>query len=66
MASERLSRLVDGQGMRAYLSPPETTAKVPGVIVLREAFGISSPSERRPIDSPGTATWPWRRYYSTA
>ena len=41
MASEWISILVDGQDMRAYLSQPETTGKVPGVIVIMEAFGVN-------------------------
>ncbi|MGH8068946.1 MAG: dienelactone hydrolase family protein [Candidatus Entotheonellia bacterium] len=41
MASEWVSILVDGQDMRAYVSQPETTGKVPGVIVIMEAFGVN-------------------------
>ena len=41
MASEWVSILVDGQDMRAYVSQPETTGKVPGVIVVMEAFGVN-------------------------
>jgi carboxymethylenebutenolidase len=41
MASEWVSILVDGQDMRAYVSQPETTGKVPGVLVIMEAFGVN-------------------------
>jgi carboxymethylenebutenolidase len=41
MASEWVSILVDGQDMRAYVSQPETAGKVPGVIVIMEAFGVN-------------------------
>jgi carboxymethylenebutenolidase len=41
MASEWISILVDGQDMSAYFSQPETTGKVPGVIVIMEAFGVN-------------------------
>jgi carboxymethylenebutenolidase len=41
MASEWVSVLVDGQDMRAYVSQPETTGKVPGVIVIMGAFGVN-------------------------
>jgi carboxymethylenebutenolidase len=41
MASEWVSTLVDGQDMRVYLSQPETTGKVPGVLVIMEAFGVN-------------------------
>ena len=41
MASEWVSTLVDGQDMRVYLSEPETTGKVPGVLVIMEAFGVN-------------------------
>jgi carboxymethylenebutenolidase len=41
MASEWVSILVDGQDMRAYVSQLETTGKVPGVIVIMEAFGVN-------------------------
>src|SRR5688572_20471165 len=41
MASEWVSILVDGQDMRVYLSQPETTGKVPGVLMIMEAFGAN-------------------------
>jgi carboxymethylenebutenolidase len=41
MASEWISILVDGQDMRAHMSQPDTTGKVPGVIVVMEAFGVN-------------------------
>jgi dienelactone hydrolase len=41
VASGWISILVDGQDMRAYASPPETTDKVPGVIIIMEAFGVN-------------------------
>jgi carboxymethylenebutenolidase len=41
VASEWVSILVDGQDMRVYLSQPETTDRVPGVIVIMEAFGVN-------------------------
>jgi carboxymethylenebutenolidase len=41
MASEWVSILVDGQDMRVYLSQPETADKVPGMIVIMEAFGVN-------------------------
>jgi carboxymethylenebutenolidase len=41
MASEWVSILVDGQDMRAYVSQPESTGKVPGVIVVTKSFGVN-------------------------
>jgi len=41
MASEWVSILVDGKDMRAYVSQPETAAKVPGIVVIMEAFGVN-------------------------
>jgi carboxymethylenebutenolidase len=41
MASEWVSILVDGQDMRVYVSQPETTGKVPAVLVIMEAFGVN-------------------------
>ena len=41
MASEWIGILVDGRDMRAYLSRPETTGKVPGVVVITEDFGVN-------------------------
>jgi carboxymethylenebutenolidase len=41
MASEWISIFGDGQDMSAYFSQPETTGKVPGVIVIMEAFGVN-------------------------
>lgn len=42
MASEWVSILVDGQGMRAYVSAPETSWKFPGIPVIMEALGANT------------------------
>jgi carboxymethylenebutenolidase len=41
MAPEWVSILVDGEDMRVYLSQPEGTGTVPGVLVIMEAFGVN-------------------------
>jgi hypothetical protein len=66
MASDWVSILVDGQGTRAYAEQPKTTEKVPGIIVMMEAFGAISTSRRSPTDSPGKTMWSWHQYYITA
>jgi dienelactone hydrolase len=53
MASEWISILVDGQDMSAYFSQPETTGKVPGVIVIMEAVGVDKRIREIPTSSPG-------------
>jgi dienelactone hydrolase len=41
MASDWISILVAMQEMRAYVEQPKTTNKVPGIIVIMEAFGVN-------------------------
>jgi dienelactone hydrolase len=41
-ASERVSSLVDGEGMRRCLSQPEKDDQVPGIVIIIEVFGVNT------------------------
>jgi dienelactone hydrolase len=43
MTPEWVSILVDGDDRRADVSQPETAAKVPGAVLIVEAFGVHQP-----------------------